>query len=118
MLGQGQAANDEAPYIADPIAEKARPLAVSRILKLAAVAEVMGQLEYAFELLAFARCRAVDATQKDPLDRLIKDATRYYTVHDNRRVQSIRRLLEKIATRIPQPLLQLLRPLDRLLPLR
>jgi FkbM family methyltransferase len=118
LLRQGQAANGEALYIADPIAQNATSLAVLRILKLAAIAEVMGQLEYAFELLVFARAQAIDTTQKDALDRLVKDATRYYTFQDNRRVRMIRRLRAKIATSIPQPLLSLLRPLDRLLPFR
>jgi len=118
LTRQGQAANGEALYIADPIARNAETLTVTRILKLAAIAEVMGQLEYAFELLVFARDRRADAAQREAIARLIKDATRYYSFQDDRRVQMIRQWRERIAASIPRPLLRMLRPLDRLLPFR
>ncbi|HZS84260.1 MAG TPA: FkbM family methyltransferase [Stellaceae bacterium] len=113
----GQAANGEALYVADPVADGARPTSPTRILKLAAIAEVMGQLEYAFELLVFLRERTASG-EREAIERIIRDATRYYRFQDDRRVQIIRRLRQRVATGLPAPLLSLLRPLDRLLPFR
>jgi hypothetical protein len=39
----------------------------------------------------------------------------HYTFQEDRRVRMIRRLREKIATSIPQPILRLFHPLNRLL---
>jgi FkbM family methyltransferase len=113
----GQAANGEALYIRDPIAVPS-DMAGPRILKLAAIAEVMGQLEYAFELLVFAGKSTADPALGAALDSLIGEATRYYTFQEDRRVALVRRLRERVATRMPKPLLAMLRPLDRLLPFR
>jgi FkbM family methyltransferase len=112
----GQAANGEVLYIADPIGAAARPAAIDHVLKLAAIAEVMGQLEYAFELLVFARDR--DPARREALGRLIQAATKYYTFQEDSRVQAVRKLRGLVATSIPRPLLRLLRPFDRLLPFR
>ena len=90
----------------------------AKALKLACIAEVMGQLEYAFEILVWLRDREESADRRQVLDQLIDEAARYYTNRDRPFMRRLLALRESIARGLPAPVVSILRPIDRLLSLR
>lgn len=66
-------------YLRDPIAREA-DMPRSRVLKLAAFAEMWGQVEYAFELLEWADRQQSTADGDGTIRRLIEDAVLRYRI--------------------------------------
>jgi len=79
----GQLVEGHALYFRDPVAEEGPELSAPQVLKLAALAEAFGQIEYAFELLKWLRQRRDVATTKmaDDLGRIITEAEASYHHH-------------------------------------
>ena len=75
----GQLIEGHAIYFRDPIGSGAQ-LDFGRAVKLAALSEAFGQVEYAFELLGWLRTQtaAQNDERSDRLQRLIEDATQEY----------------------------------------
>jgi FkbM family methyltransferase len=75
----GQLVEGHALYLRDPIAGNDN-LGFARIVKLAALAEAFGQIEFAFELIGWlsARANLADSIMARSLQRFIKDAILEY----------------------------------------
>jgi len=114
----GQITNADFLYLRDPIAPGAPAMSFEKALKLACIAEVMGQIEYAFEILTWLRDRESDASRKAVIAGLIDGAARYYTNRDRPFIRAVLALRTAIAQRLPGPIVSLMRPLDRLFTLR
>lgn len=70
---QGQLIEAHGLYFRDPIASRAvldEEFAPNRVLKLASIAEIYGQVEYAFELLAWLGRRLTDAGRAEEARRI------------------------------------------------
>jgi hypothetical protein len=79
----GQLVEGHALYLRDPIASNQIEMPPTRILKLACLAETFGQVEYAFELLAWLRDRD-DVAGNDmawTLDKILNEAALEYNSH-------------------------------------
>ena len=70
-------------YMRDPIADNRSRLTPSRVVKLAALAEAFGQVEYAFELLAWLRGRddVKDTDLAEALGKALHDAAMEYETY-------------------------------------
>ena len=107
----GQLACADAVYFRDPLIEGAAPMTPARMLKLACIAEVHGQVEFAFELLRAAGRSADAGIPAERLAAVEQQATAAYRRMIDGQARAVwrNRLARTVRTVVPKPLWSLSR---------
>jgi len=92
---QGQIACGDAFYVRDPFHSENSNLDTESLLKLSCISEVLGQVEYAFEMLILAKEKESSPEKKDLLNEIIERITKDYIALEKEK--KFRKIVDPVA---------------------